>query len=82
MGYSHYVIWCLVVLVGNCSLLIISYIRLGFGRFQHYLLSLKFKFISIRPTQIGYIYKSYNQDLPNRMCAASMFKTSHQTRSS
>jgi len=51
---SHQVKWCLVVFVGDCSLPVNPYIRLGFGRFQYYLLSFKFKFISVKSTQTGY----------------------------
>jgi len=35
--------------------MIVPYSRLEFDNFQQYLLSFEFKFISIRPTQTGYI---------------------------
>ena len=47
--------WCLTVLGDDCSIIVIPYIRLGFGKFQHYLRSVKFELKDVRPTQTGYI---------------------------
>jgi len=69
-----------VVLVGDCSLLVIPHIRLGLARFQHYLLSFEFKFISFRPTQIGHtqvITKAYPTKYVQHLCLRHHTKHDH-----